>query len=119
MERVLWLLGWAKGLTSLGTGARTSGDRMNCNKRSSWPHWAERAGGSQGRGAGKCASPVSPPGHPLGSGAARGWEEGLSRALSLPSPRLWTCCCNREPLLSQRRAITHWQNPRQLLPVPG
>lgn len=28
MERVVWLLGWAKVLTSLGTGAHTSGDFM-------------------------------------------------------------------------------------------
>lgn len=31
----------------------------------------------------------------VGQGAALGWEEGFTRDLFLPSPRLWACCCNR------------------------
>lgn len=54
----------------------------------------------------------------LGAWGSTGLEEGLTRDLSLPSPRFWAAAVT-ELVLSQRSAITHSQKPRQLLSVPG
>lgn len=97
MGRVLWLLGWAKGLISLGTGAHTSGDCMGHTLVA--PRGALSltglSVGAAARGLGNAHHLCPNPGilWDVGQGAALGREEGLSRGLSLPSPRLWARCC--------------------------
>lgn len=117
MEGVLCLLGWAKGLTSLGTGAHTSGDSMGHTLVA-----ARGALGVTGLDVQEAAGGLRNSHHlhpDLGIlWGSPGLGETSTRALFLLSPRLWAGCCapaGAESALSNRSLA----EPRQLLSLPG